>query len=340
MSRQNRKERRRLKRKAKQKQAVRLRNASPYRRLTDSGHVEACLINDDWKEEGHAVLFVLATVPGKPPAMAVFMIDLWCAGLKDAWGRLQTDGQEFREVARTMADGAGLEIVPCDVELARELVAGSVRLAHDTGFLLPPRYERWLAVLGGVGDWTAANLRHFGVDGKLRWVGPVEDLERRLVGCTVDEFLGREDVEYILGQELVGDQEYFDDDLDERIEASEAVEEVAALLQHQVLDGVRRWCFANGEAPHPRLGDVVEMNIEAILQTPASVPEGAEDEEAEAAGANFEQMLQLEPPETAAELGAAIGQFQRFTNSFSTRDEYEEAIGLEEALREKYGEED
>jgi len=334
MARQNKRERRRLKRKAKKKQAIRMRNASPYRRFSDAGHVESCRINEDWYETGTAALFVLATVPGRPPAMASFLIDVWCAGLKDVWGRIQIDGQEFRDVIHGMEAGMDEAIVDCDLDLARELVAGSIRLAYENGFRLPDRYERWLSLLGGVGDWETADLRYFGVDGRYRWVGPLDELAKRLVGTSVEQFLQRRDVDFEIVEDPFAGGEA--EGLDEELAAAEAVDRITAGVRSQMLDAARRWCYAHGESPHPRLEAVVDMSLEAVLQVPASGEDDDEDveEAAETAADNLDTLFQFESAETTPELQAASDQFHRFIASFDSREAFEEAMGFPDVFEE------
>ncbi|MGB2824643.1 MAG: hypothetical protein WBF17_26950 [Phycisphaerae bacterium] len=326
MPRLKKKERRRLKRKEKRKQAIRLRNQSPYGLLRSAGSVEACLINDDWRQSGLAVIYVLCRAPGRPPAMGNFLIDLWCAGLKDAWGRLDFTHEDFRELVDNASWKTGLEFVDCGLDLARKLLAGSVRFAHDNGFRLPPRYESWLAVLGGVGDWSTADLGDFGVDGKLRWVGPMADLRRRLAGCSVEEFLARDDVDFIAG-------------LDEPIPYDESADELDAdlqLLHGNILDAIRRWCFANGEAPHPRLPEAVDTMLESILQSGDAGPGEPEETEILAVRGNLYRMLAMEPPEEGQQICDALDQVQRFTCSFESGEEMHRAIGLDDSVDEEY----
>jgi hypothetical protein len=324
MPRAKKKERRRLKRKEKHKQAIRLRNASPYRRIGTAGRVDACLINEDWRDRGQAVICALCTAPGRPPAMGNFYVDLWCAGLKDAWGRLDFTHQDFREMLDEMSRRMELRFVEIDPEDARALLAGSVRFARQNGFRLPARWQRWAALLGGADDWAEADLGPFGVGGKLRWVGPETDLRRRLIGSSVEEFLARRDVEFILGSEGL-------DELEEG-EAREAVEDAAEMLRRNMVDAVRRWCFARGEVPHPRLGEAVDVVLESIFQAEELADDQIGDEAGtRAAAENMSHLLELEPPAEARTLGDALDQAHRFISTFQGPEDLFAAVGLDKA---------
>jgi len=316
------KERHRIKRRAKQQAHRRRSSAGPYQRIGAGGEVEACLINDDWREKGQAVICTLRGVPGGGHAMATFLVDLWCAGLKDAWGRLEISREDFDEMLEQMEMGTYLRFVPGDLDLVRRILAGSIRFATQNGFRLPRRYERWVSVMGGVGDWKTADLSGFGVDGKLRWVAPMDDLRRRLIGCSVEEFLARPDVEFIAGAE---DFSLVDDD-------SPAVEESIDLARTRALDAVRAWCFAHGEAPHPKLPEVTDLMLDSILQAGAELDEedDLEDLDSDAAGDNVARFLSMETADAARALGPAIDQFHRFVNDFDTPEAFARAMGMAE----------
>lgn len=309
------KERHRLKRRKKHQALRRRISVSQYQRIGSSGELERSLINDNWRESGQAVIFVLRRVGGGGHAMAGFMVDLWCAGLKDAWGRIDIRSEEFdAAIDRTPEE---LELVEADPETVRGVVAGSIRFAVQNGFRLPGHYERWLAMLGGVGDWKTADLSDFGVDGKLRWVGPIEDLEQRLIGCSVEEFLARDDVDFFMGC----------DEPPETDEETDVIEESGDLVQEQALSAIRRWCFTAGEIPHPRLDEALAIVMASVLQAPDD-GEDIEQPDLSAAGDNISRFLSLEKPDDAGELTAALAQFQRFASSSETAEEFLETIGI------------
>jgi len=321
------KERRRLKRQRKQRETRRAQSGSPYRRIGDRGEVEACYVNRDWQEGGIASICCLRRVPGGGHAMAAFLVDLWCTGLKDAWGRLSITAEEFQDkVVGHMSEI--MEIERIDVEVARRIVAGGVRFADRNGFRLPRRCERWVSLLGGVGDVDLADLSDFGKDGQLCYVGSMEDLEKRLIRGSVDKFLAREDVHYIIGEEGFAPP---DEDEDETV-----VEETIDVLRENGVDAVRQWCFAQGMRPHPRLAEAWDITFAAISQL-ESVPEDEDEEDGEEVDLteeqyetlfdNLDRFLSFESPEDERGIMEALGQLQA----------YMETLGSPEALFEMLG---
>jgi len=283
--------------------------------------VVACCVNKGWAEEGKASIYLLRRIPGGGHAMGAFLVDLWCMGLKEAWGRLDATYEEFREGVLDRAEPE-LSFEPIEIETARRLVAGGIRFAEQNGFRLPPRHERWTALLGEIGDPAKADLSDFGVDGKLRYEGSLEDLKRRLIGCRVEDFLKREDLEYVIG----------DDDFTLLDDATVAVEEIASTLRERVVSGTRQWCFANGQAPHARLEEAWDLMIEAIMLSEELPEEGEPDEAAlDAVDNRARSLLSLSGPNTGTDLAEAMEQVRAYMGQFQSAEAMMAALQLEEA---------
>lgn len=326
-----RREQKRREKKALQRRAE--QGSSPYRRIGAAGDQAICYINRDWREEGMIALHVLRPVPGGGHAAVSLLIDPWALGLKDAFGRLDVTRQEFDELfVGGMAQQT--DMVPTDLATARRLVAGGIRWAHDNGFRLPSRYERWVALLGDIGDWRTADTRDFGVEGKLRFVGPIEDLRRRLIGQSLEEFMARDDVEVgLVTPEMMAEQledAGFEsvEDLQEEEELTQAFEEMADDFQDRLLNAVRQWCFANRLVPHPRLPEAVEIMVTALLEAPGTTDDKSADARAAAAELNFERLLAFEPPESQATLREALGQVTGLMRSVGGPGGLAAALGL------------
>lgn len=277
MSRQDKKERKRLKRKRKQIALRKERNTSVFQKLAHrggTGELE-CYINADWPHSGLASLQVYRQAGGVR-VFAAYLIDLWCSGLKDAFGRTPVLREEFEDSLDRAEDRSGLEMVSIDADVARRLVAGAMRLSRENGFRLPHRAERWASVVG-VTAYADADLSDFTKpDGKYRYVGTMADLRKRLVG-PVDEFLARPDVEYILETTPFGgwgdvvdegriDGEDFVDDVDDRLEVipPEFLDGIDA-IRDRTYDVIHRWLTDAGREPHPRLGEGVDLALTAAI---------------------------------------------------------------------------
>lgn len=308
----DRKARQRQKRQQQRRQALRVHGGSPYRHAARSGELVACYVNEGWKENGMATVFVLRRTITQGLVMAAFLVDIWCAGLKDAWGWLNATMDEFRDRVLHPPGGRPDDLKRVDLAVVRQLVAGGIRFAEQNGFRLPPRHQRWTAMLGEMGDIDEADLADFGANGKLRWVGSETDLRKRLVGCSVQEFMQREDVECILGMD---DFTLIDDD-------EQALEETANQTSAALAKAVRQWCFATGRAPEPRLEEAVDIFFEALLALEAfeddeSLPNDEDDRIAPAQIAEVDDHLErllsvYEDEQHRAELRDAIDQVRDY----------------------------
>jgi hypothetical protein len=338
------KQKQRLKREQKRRELRKSRGAGPARLFADGGLV-ACYVNSDWRERGQAAAFVLRRARDGRLGMATFMIDLWCAGLKDAWGRVGLTREEFEEVVDhmdatmdgTMDDAALPEVAA--------LVAGAIRFARQNGFRLPAHHDRWAALLGELHPETA-DLSGFGYkeqEGKtLCWVGPMHDLRARLIGSTVEHFLTRPDVAFVLGvedgafiDEFYGDDdggddsdEEFDEELDE-----EGFEATAAVLDKMVEDGtasLRRWCFANGRVPEARIDAalplVIARGFTSVIE--GEVPSGEADRQVQEVRDKEREYLDSLPEAERLRVITAIAQVEEFLKGVKTPADLVAAFGL------------
>lgn len=336
------KERQRLKRQQKRRAMHRAEGLNPYRRFASQGEVVVCYVNNDWHKQGMAEILALKQVAGGNLAFGAYLVDIWCVGLKDAWGRVNVTQADFTELVDRTREH--LEMVRIDPAAAWAIVSGGVRFARQNGFRLPPRYERWTALLGNNAECGAADLSQFGVEGgKLRYVGTMEDLRKRLIGCRPEEFLKREDVEFIVRdrpwddeyeEDEVPDDEEFDEqddaDMGDLEETEDELELAVAYFRLRAMNAVRKWCFATGRRPHPRLQEAVDLLVESILQLgDLTEDEEALDASAARASDNLDTLLSLEMPSQAAHLQEAVNQLNEFCQQFRSPEELCIALGIE-----------
>ncbi len=241
--------------------------------------------------------------------MGGFLVDTWCIGLKDAWGRLDITAAQFSDKVLGQVPHE-LELVRVDPDVALRLVAGGIRFAKENRFRLPRRYERWTAMLG-VGDTDSADLSDFGHGGGLTYVGAMEDLESRLIDCTVDEFLARDDVDYTIG---MCDSPLVDGDTKE-------VDGITDDMRDRLLDGTRQLCFARGIKPHPQLASACDLMIESMLQVDSyGDDDEPSDEDLAQSTDNIDRLLSFESGSGREDLYEAIDQLRQFVEQFETPD--------------------
>jgi hypothetical protein len=374
------KEKHRLKRQQKQRTARKASAVTPFQKVVKSGGRLECYVNAGWRQQGMATIQVLGHAPGDRYGYAAFLVDNWCVGLKDAVGKADMTRGEFEDLLAHW-DGQH-KMIRVDVAEARRLVAAGLRFGRQNGFRPPPHYDRWAAILGSVGDADSASLEGFGVDGNghgLRYMGTVDFLRRRLVESTVEQFLTRPDVQWLMGDMTprrydrdAGEAGEYDtdnglavggdDDQDNPDESAdpEDEEEFAEALAEQVEAmalrmeaAVRRWCFATGRVPHPRLVEAIGLTLMALFPV-AAIEQTAEEDLEEGLGdeegpgpvrleapdpmALVDDMLRDQPPDLRPEMEAALGQVKQFTREFKNPADMLRAVGIDPADEDETGE--
>jgi len=257
-TRQRKVERQRRKRQEKQREKRRFALTLQKQQVSDAYPVHACYGNSNWRDEGIATVLFGRELSQDRVTLVAFCVDLWGMGLKDAWGRTGITAGEFQEAVDRMKEAHPM--APMNPGVARHIVFGGIERATELGFRLPPRLNRWTGVLGALPEDESPDRSLFGVNGKVRLICNARDLEARLIGCTSKQFLARPDVEYVIGSDdftLVNPE----DD-----ETADHLEQLADTMYEEA----RKWCFANGQIPHPLLRKVIESALDALID---SIPE-------------------------------------------------------------------
>ena len=124
-----------------------------------------------------------------------YLADVYCLGVKNALGPEIMDDLGLRRFIRTFFSGYHGDPLEAPIELAREVVLGSVEYARALGFDPHPDFA---AAEGHLGSWAGPGAITFGKDGKPLYVsGPYED--PRPVIRTLERTVGRGNFEFLVG---------------------------------------------------------------------------------------------------------------------------------------------
>jgi hypothetical protein len=319
-----------LKRAKKKKEARRLQTLSPFRRAAHGGQLECYRGRSD---EGLASIIVLGHLAAGQYAMSGFLIDLWCVGLKDAWGQKQITRAIFENEVLPAWRRSGEDIGRASIEEVRKLIAGAVRFSLQNGFRLPEHWDRYAAILGEMEEIATADLSEFGVDGKLRYVGTEEFLHERLAKCSPAEFLARPDVEFVMQEAEFDSEDEADDedvDLDEALDEALKDPKLAAEFDataREILPALQlrldKACSRMGVTPHPRLADaaLLAMMAETALASDAD-PDAEEFSEADVTE-TIDEMLSHLAPDEQEEMRAGLAQFVQIAPNMEDDDQGE-----------------
>lgn len=336
------KARHRLKRKRKQEELRKKQNGSAHDLLADGQQV-TCYINRNWREQGMASIYVLKELRSGGFAMGAFLVDFLCCGLKDCWGQMEIQRKEFLD---KLLHQPGATYDRADVETSRRLVAGGIRFARQNRFLLPAGYKLWLPILGVSANEPDSDLTGFGVGGdptKLRYVGELEDLKKRLIGESFKEAVERTGLKYICRFDPNEENRLFGSEADEEDEdndwaepeekkAEEADDELMekgiALAKEKVFVAMRRWCASQGVEPHGRMSDVLDLVLVALLQSHMEPGDESEGDSMTKARSLIERALDCQGEGLEPDLREALSQLQQFVQSDGGSQELFRALGL------------
>ncbi|HEY1001479.1 MAG TPA: helix-turn-helix domain-containing protein [Streptosporangiaceae bacterium] len=122
-----------------------------------------------------------------------YLADVYCLGVKNALGPEPMDERDLRGFVRRYFSGYRGDPVEAPIELAREIVLGSVEYARSLGFDPHPDFA---AAAGHLGPWIGPGAISFGKDGKPLYVfGPYDD--HRSVIRTLKRNVGRGNFEVL-----------------------------------------------------------------------------------------------------------------------------------------------
>jgi hypothetical protein len=246
--RQKKAERRNAKQKARRKELARRNPADVAVRLaraTAAPILHCCTTESLWSQ-GIAQVLVSRQLSSGQVAFAVFLVDRYCLGVKNALSDLTARGKYFDKIYDGVAHSS--PIVPLTPADARKLVEEAVAYARDLGFAPHPDYAKAKAIFGDIDASTSQRQFEFGKDGKPLFISGPHDSPGRCqsIAGILSQRCGPGGFDYVikLPQSPLGGAELLDfsDDLDEDEDGSD----------DDVIDGA---AVESADEPHPALPD-------------------------------------------------------------------------------------
>src|SRR5450631_1556318 len=99
--------------------------------------IHACLVPKELFTVGLGMVILARSLPNGELAVAVFLLDVFCLGIKEAFYRVES-AQQFAMLLRTAEETSRLEQV--DPSCLRKLVEGAAEYARALGFAPHPAY--------------------------------------------------------------------------------------------------------------------------------------------------------------------------------------------------------
>ena len=196
---QKKKELRNAKQKAKKKALVREKTLGIAARLQigATAPILDSFTTDTLWQQGMGQLLVSRQLPGGQVAFGVFLLDIYCLGVKDAFCNIvpRDSYDDLRD--KLLRQGRKAELSsPC----ARKLVEGAVAFARDLGFLPHPVYEKARHIFGQIDPAECSRTFEYGKDGKPFFIAGPHDSSarcRQIVG-TLHKRCGEGAFDYVI----------------------------------------------------------------------------------------------------------------------------------------------
>lgn len=173
-----------------------------------------CLISKEWRDTRQlAQVVVTRRAPNGYIAVAGFMLDLGCLGIKDALTIGFATESRYRDEYKSHLLGSQ-EMIPCDLDLAAKVIDEAQKYAASIGFKPHRDSKDALKLLGDANPQNCSELVPVGgEDGKpFYFAGPYDDADRIL--RVLDRTVGQGNYDYVvfLDEPPFGDFGDFEDE--------------------------------------------------------------------------------------------------------------------------------
>jgi len=185
--------------------------------------IVACTMTEDYQTRGIGTLTVTRKLPLGRYGVCIFLLDMWCLGVKDAFFRV-LDSDQYKEFCENIDLSA--PVAPIEPAQARKLLRDAAAYGASNGFPPPDSLAELERIFGDVAPADTTFV--FGDGGKPHYVpGPNASHARALQICRrLAETLGPEGFTRTFPFDLLDEDEL--DDFGPDILEGEVVEESAS----------------------------------------------------------------------------------------------------------------
>lgn len=150
------------------------KDSSKLAPMTNQWPVIQCFMGDNWKEQGMGSVSIVRKMPHGPLCLAVYLIDTWCLGVKDAFFKTNLSEQEVNDTLR--GQRASQPMIKVSYKDARCFILGGLAYAQSIG--IPPHKDWELAKYAIEAHLPFENKFVFGKDGLPFYVnGPYDSAQ-------------------------------------------------------------------------------------------------------------------------------------------------------------------
>lgn len=136
--------------------------------------IHECLINPQWKEEGMASILISRKQPNGNLAFGVFMVDIFCLGLKNTFCNANVPLDEYENTLKEKIYSLTSHI-DCDVDLAHQIIYGAIDFARELGFEPQKDFKLSRYILEELSEKHNSTHLEFGKNGKPFYIAGPND---------------------------------------------------------------------------------------------------------------------------------------------------------------------
>jgi len=174
---------------------------SPTRYIREKARnfpIEACYINSGYAESGLAQIVVLRKQPSGKLLAGVYLVDIFCVGLKDTFWRVNQTEEDLQEIFHSFLGGQN----QCEYEIVHNLIYGAIDYAEELGFEPHPDFRISRYILEPDTEAVPYIEMEFGKDGKPLFIsGPHDDVRR--ITRILNNNVGVGNWEYMTGRKRI-----------------------------------------------------------------------------------------------------------------------------------------
>lgn len=140
--------------------------------------IVGCWITQGWQDQGLTPVVIARLMEEERVVFGVFLVDLFCLGVKDAFWRADVSLKQFH---RDLPQHCAQQPEPCEVGMAHEIIYGAIEYAHRYGFEPHSDYKQASLLLDPPDTHPKKHKVAFGKDGKPFFVPGPNDNARFIV---------------------------------------------------------------------------------------------------------------------------------------------------------------
>lgn len=174
--------------------------------------IGTCYINGNWRDSGLAVIFVSRRHINGHVTHAVYMVDIFCLGLKESYWTFNQHPRDFKEFMdkQQKANPHGVLMMQIDYVLAHNIIYGANEYAGELGFFPHKSFDTTKYILEEDDDRVELIDLEFGYKGKPLYISNPERLaERSRVLAQLEKNPGKGNYEFITEADI---QEFFENE--------------------------------------------------------------------------------------------------------------------------------